>query len=43
MNDLGMIVNLHKPEAVEMARHLLRWGQANGCSFLLPHLETRNG
>ena len=40
MNDLGMIVNLHKPEAVEMARRLLRWGQANGCSFLLPHLEA---
>ena len=35
-----MIVNLHKPGAVKMARHLLQWGQDNGCSFLLPHQEA---
>lgn len=35
-----MIVNLRKPEAVEMARRLLRWGQENGCPFLLPHQEA---
>ena len=40
MKDLGMIVNLHKPEAVEMARRLLRWGQETGRPFLLPHQEA---
>lgn len=40
MNELGMIVNLRKPEAVSMARRLLQWGQDNGCTFLLPHQEA---
>ena len=40
MNELGMIVNLRKPEAVNMARRLLQWGQDNGCKFLLPHQEA---
>ncbi|MBQ7544578.1 MAG: NAD(+)/NADH kinase [Synergistaceae bacterium] len=40
MNELGMIVNLRKPEAVSMARRLLQWGQENGCTFLLPHQEA---
>lgn len=40
MKDLGMIVNLHKPEAVEMARRLLRWGQDRGRPFLLTHQEA---
>ena len=35
-----MIVNLRKPEAVDMARRLLRWGQERGCPFLLPHQEA---
>ncbi|MBQ7155971.1 MAG: NAD(+)/NADH kinase [Synergistaceae bacterium] len=40
MNELGMIVNLRKPEAVNMARRLLDWGAANNCTFLLPHQEA---
>ena len=40
MNELGMIVNLRKPEAVSMARTLLQWGQDNNCTFLLPHQEA---
>lgn len=35
-----MIVNLRKPEAVSMAKDLLRWGSENGCKFLLPHQEA---
>ena len=40
MKDLGMIVNLRKPEAVSMAKKLLQWGNENGCPFLLPHQEA---
>ena len=40
MDNLGMIVNLHKPEAVEMARRLLIWGREHGCPILLPHQEA---
>ncbi|MBR6901758.1 MAG: NAD(+)/NADH kinase [Synergistaceae bacterium] len=40
MKELGMIVNLRKPEAVNMARKLLQWGNENGCKFLLPHQEA---
>ena len=40
MNELGMIVNLRKPEALSMARRLLQWGQDNTCTFLLPHQEA---
>ncbi|MCR4818294.1 MAG: NAD(+)/NADH kinase [Fretibacterium sp.] len=40
MKDLGMIVNLRKPEAVEMARRLLQWGLDNNCPFLLPYQEA---
>ncbi len=40
MKELGMIVNLRKPEAVNMARRLLQWGQDNNCPFLLPHQEA---
>lgn len=40
MKDLGMIVNLRKPEAINMARRLLQWGQDNNCPFLLPHQEA---
>ena len=40
MNQLGMIVNLRKPEALSMARRLLQWGQDNNCTFLLPHQEA---
>lgn len=35
-----MIVNLRKPEALNMARRLLQWGQGNNCTFLLPHQEA---
>ena len=38
--ELGMIVNLRKPEAVNMARRLLDWGQTNNCPFMLPHQEA---
>ena len=40
MKELGMIVNLRKPEAVNMAKKLLQWGNENGCKFLLPHQEA---
>ena len=40
MKDLGMIVNLRKPEAVSMAKKLLKWGNEKGCNFLLPHQEA---
>ena len=40
MKELGMIVNLRKPEAVSMAKKLLQWGNENGCKFLLPHQEA---
>ncbi|MBQ7577565.1 MAG: NAD(+)/NADH kinase, partial [Synergistaceae bacterium] len=40
MNELGMIVNLRKPEAVNMARNLLDWGINNNCRFLLPKQEA---
>ncbi|MBQ9419481.1 MAG: NAD(+)/NADH kinase [Synergistaceae bacterium] len=40
MRDLGMIVNLRKPEAVSMAKKLLQWGKDNDCNFLLPHQEA---
>jgi len=35
-----MIVNAHRPEAVEMGRRLLRWGRESGTSILLPHHEA---
>ena len=40
MKNLGMIVNLRKPEAVSMAGKLLQWGKDNACPFLLPHHEA---
>lgn len=40
MKELGLIVNLRKPEAINMARRLLQWGQDNNCPFLLPHQEA---
>lgn len=40
MKNLGMIVNLRKPEAVNMARRLLQWGNDNNCPFMLPHQEA---
>ena len=40
MKELGMIVNLRKPEAMNMAKQLLQWGNDNGCQFLLPHQEA---
>ncbi len=40
MKELGMIVNLRKPAAIEMARKLLRWGNSHGCPFMLPHQEA---
>ena len=40
MKNLGMIVNLRKPEAVNMARRLLQWGNDNNCTFMLPHQEA---
>ncbi|MBR1486442.1 MAG: NAD(+)/NADH kinase [Synergistaceae bacterium] len=40
MKELGMIVNLRKPEAMNMAKKLLEWGNENGCKFLLPHQEA---
>lgn len=40
MKKLGMIINTHKPEAVEMGRHLLEWGRERGNPFLLPRHEA---
>ena len=40
MNELGMIVNLRKPEAINMAKKLLQWGKENNVIFLLPHQEA---
>ena len=40
MKNLGMIINAHKPEAVEMGRRLLDWGRAREISVLLPHHEA---
>ena len=40
MKNLGMIVNLRKPEAMTMAKKLLDWGKDNHCEFLLPHQEA---
>ena len=39
-NELGMIVNLRKPEAVNTARRLLEWGRKNKCPLMLPHQEA---
>lgn len=39
-NELGMIVNLRKPEAVNTARRLLDWGRKNKCPLMLPHQEA---
>ena len=40
MKNLGMIINAHKPEAVEMGQRLLGWGRESGISILLPHHEA---
>ena len=40
MKDLGLIVNLRKPEAINTAKKLLDWGNENDCPFLLPHQEA---
>ena len=40
MINLGMIINAHKPEAVEMGRRLVKWGRESGISVLLPHHEA---
>jgi NAD+ kinase len=37
---LGMIVNVHKPEAVEMGRRLLRWCREEGIALFLPPHEA---
>ncbi|MCL2008986.1 MAG: NAD(+)/NADH kinase [Synergistaceae bacterium] len=40
MKKLGMIINVRKPEAVEMGRRLLRWGGERGISILPPRHEA---
>ena len=40
MIKLGMILNAHKPEAVEMGRRLLQWSRDAGVSLLLPDHEA---
>jgi NAD+ kinase len=40
MKRLGMIVNAHKPEAVEMGRRLLWWCREEGIAISLPPLEA---
>ena len=40
MKNLGMIINAHKPEAVEMGRRLLAWGRERESQILLPHHEA---
>jgi len=40
MKNLGMIINVHKPKAVEMGQRLLKWGRESGVPILLPHHEA---
>lgn len=40
MKNLGMIINVHKPKAVEMGQRLLRWGKENEIPILLPRHEA---
>lgn len=40
MTKLGMIINSHKPEAMEMGRRLLLWSRNEGVPLLLPHHEA---
>ena len=40
MKNLGMIVNAHKPKAIEMARRLFRWCKEAGVPLLLPPQEA---
>jgi NAD+ kinase len=40
MKNLGMIINTHKSEAIEMARRLFRWCKDAGVSLLLPPHEA---
>ena len=40
MKKLGMIINTHKPEAIEMGRYLLQWSRERGTVLLLPHHEA---
>ena len=40
MKKFGMLVNAHKPKAIEMGRHLLQWSREKGYTFLLPHHEA---
>ena len=40
MKKLGMIINAHKPQAVEMGRRLLLWSRDTGVPLLLPHHEA---
>jgi NAD+ kinase len=40
MKRLGMIINAHKPEAVEMGRRLLRWSREEDISLFLPPCEA---
>jgi NAD+ kinase len=40
MKNLGMILNAHKPEAVEMGRRLSRWCREAGVALLLPRHEA---
>ncbi len=40
MKKIGMLINAHKPKAIEMAHRLLKWGQDKGIPLLLPHHEA---
>lgn len=40
MKKLGMIINAHKPQAIEMGRRLLQWSRDEGVTLLLPNHEA---
>ena len=40
MKELGLIINLRKPEAVKMSKKIMVWAKNNGCEILLPHQEA---
>ena len=40
MKELGLIINLRKPEAVKMAQKIMTWAKDHGCEILLPHQEA---
>lgn len=40
MKELGLIINLRKPEAVKMSQKIMAWAKNHDCEILLPHQEA---